>query len=178
MCTLYSSCSHEDWQQASKFWMLLQMTDVNKAIILRCPNLFWQMPHKKVQGVAECIQLQIQFNTSFNNPFISHRRGFFPICAIYICNYNTECVDDNECVCVLVCFPGHGLLPDAVGARGGDPVQAGAREEGHHQGNMVGEASGDYSAWYMETHTHSRVQLHMQCKADVGKATVTNGKHY
>lgn len=50
----------------------------------------------------------------------------------------------HECVCV--CSLGHGVLPDAVRARGGDPVQAGAREEGHHQGNMVGEASGNYSA--------------------------------
>lgn len=39
-------------------------------------------------------------------------------------------------------FPGHGILPDAVRAGGGNPVQAGSRKEGHHQGNMVGEASG------------------------------------
>lgn len=45
---------------------------------------------------------------------------------------------------VCVSFTGHGILPDAVRARGGDPVQTGAREEGHHQGNMVGEASGNY----------------------------------
>ncbi len=46
------------------------------------------------------------------------------------CNNNNECVDKNECM--FVCFPGHGVLPDAVRAGGGDPVQAGARKEGHH----------------------------------------------
>lgn len=46
------------------------------------------------------------------------------------------------CVCVCL-FVGHGVLPDAVRARGGNPIQAGAREERHHSGNMVGEASGD-----------------------------------
>ena len=62
---------------------------------------------------------------------------------------------------MCVCFLGHGILPDAVRARGGDPVQAGAREEGHHQGNMVGEASGNHSTWYMETHTHTHTLNHV-----------------
>lgn len=59
-----------------------------------------------------------------------------------------------EWICVCACFLGHGILPDAVRARGGNSVQAGAREEGHHQGNMVGEASGNYRTWYMDTHNH------------------------
>lgn len=56
----------------------------------------------------------------------------------------------------LWCFLGYGVLPDAVRAGGGDPIQAGPREKGHHQGDMVGEAPGSYGDdnW---THTlHSR----------------------
>lgn len=80
-------------------------------------------------------------------------------------------------------------MPDAVGAGGGDPVQAGAREERHHQGNVVGEAPGECGGRYMDraarartrTHTH-RLFTHSRatlgCETDVGRATVTNGRHY
>lgn len=46
---------------------------------------------------------------------ILHRRGFR--------NCNNECVKMKD---ACVCFAGHGVLPDAVRAGGGDPVQAGA----------------------------------------------------
>lgn len=34
-------------------------------------------------------------------------------------------------------------MSDAVRAGGGHPVQTGSGEEGHHQGDVVGEASGN-----------------------------------
>ena len=38
--------------------------------------------------------------------------------------------------------PGHGECPDAVGAGGGDPVQAGSGAPGGHQEHVVGEITG------------------------------------
>lgn len=38
---------------------------------------------------------------------------------------------------------GHGVMSDAVRTRGSDPVQTGSREEGHHQGDMVGKITGN-----------------------------------
>ena len=61
------------------------------------------------------------------------------------------CVCCRVCACCRVCVycAGHGVMPDAVRAGGGDSVQAGPREEGHHPRDLVGEAAGDY------THTHT-----------------------
>lgn len=69
---------------------------------------------------------------SFNDSFILHRKGFSPLWF----NINVATIIMNVWIRlnmhVCVCSLGHGVLPDAVRARGGDPIQAGAREEGHH----------------------------------------------
>lgn len=58
--------------------------------------------------------------------------------AAACCGFNSTCLHKWTRVSVS----GHGVVWDAVRAGGSHPVQTGAREEGHHQGDVVGEAPG------------------------------------